>query len=178
MGNGDDCDDTPMPSTTAIPAPASAQFTATLTPAMTAEQLPAAAAATTNILPTGQEVHVMDDGEFDALRRKLQMQTASRRYRRRKKEQTSQKNAEIQELREQLARLHELEADHVQYQQRSVESLEEELEQRRKEVEELSLEVETAAKEELDWVRLRFIQSTKDANSFLQINAVNSRFRK
>lgn len=93
-------------------------------------------------------------------------------------EQTSQKNAEIQELREQLARLHELEADHVQYQQRSVESLEEELEQRRKEVEELSLEVETAAKEELDWVRLRFIQSTKDANSFLQINAVNSRFRK
>ena len=39
------------------------------------------------LLPTGQLVHVINSTEFDELRRKLRMQTASRRYRKRKKVQ-------------------------------------------------------------------------------------------
>ncbi|KAL3663330.1 hypothetical protein V7S43_011736 [Phytophthora oleae] len=37
------------------------------------------------VLPTGQRVKVMNSAEFDELRRKLRMQTASRRYQKRKK---------------------------------------------------------------------------------------------
>ncbi|KAJ8575374.1 hypothetical protein ON010_g3838 [Phytophthora cinnamomi] len=41
--------------------------------------------STTHVPSTGQRVHVMNGAEFDELRRKLRMQTASRRYRKRKK---------------------------------------------------------------------------------------------
>ena len=38
-----------------------------------------------NVLPTGQRIRVTSPDEFEDLRRKVQMQTASRRYRKRKK---------------------------------------------------------------------------------------------
>ncbi|CAH0485185.1 unnamed protein product [Peronospora farinosa] len=38
-----------------------------------------------NVLPTGQRIRVINPDEFEELRRKVQMQTASRRYRKRKK---------------------------------------------------------------------------------------------
>ncbi|CAI5732292.1 unnamed protein product [Peronospora destructor] len=38
-----------------------------------------------NVLPTGQRIRVINPDEFEDLRRKVQMQTASRRYRKRKK---------------------------------------------------------------------------------------------
>ncbi|RMX63265.1 hypothetical protein DD238_007706 [Peronospora effusa] len=38
-----------------------------------------------NVLPTGQRIRVINPDEFEELRRKVQMQTTSRRYRKRKK---------------------------------------------------------------------------------------------
>jgi hypothetical protein len=44
-----------------------------------------AAPGTSHVLPTGQRLHIINKAEFDESRRKLRMQTASRRYRKRKK---------------------------------------------------------------------------------------------
>ncbi|KUF91939.1 hypothetical protein AM588_10004462 [Phytophthora nicotianae] len=94
----------------------------------------------------------MNSAEFDELRRKLRMQTASRRYRKRKKQEARQQKTQILELQAELARLQELEAQTKQYQQRSTESLERELKIHKDEAADLSDKVQAAAQEELDWV--------------------------
>ncbi|KAG7398670.1 hypothetical protein PHYBOEH_010719 [Phytophthora boehmeriae] len=94
----------------------------------------------------------MNDPEFEDFRRRIQMQTASRRYRKRKKEEKRQQNLQIQGLQAELVRLQELETEYRQYQQRSVESLEEELAARTDEVNDLTAQVADAVKEELYWV--------------------------
>ncbi|TDH73544.1 hypothetical protein CCR75_004077 [Bremia lactucae] len=104
--------------------------------------------ATSKILSTGQRIHVMNASEFDDLRRKLRMQTASRRYRKRKKEEARQQRAQILELQAELTRLKEIEAQTKQYQQRSIESLEKELKMHNDEVTDLSKKIQDAAKEE------------------------------
>uniref|UniRef100_A0AAV1VHU3 BZIP domain-containing protein n=1 Tax=Peronospora matthiolae TaxID=2874970 RepID=A0AAV1VHU3_9STRA len=106
------------------------------------------------MLPTGQLVHVINSTEFDELRRKLRMQTASRRYRKRKKEKSRQQKVEIQELQAELARLQEAEAQWKQYQKRSIESLQKELEMHEQEAIALSKKVQDGAKEEFDWVEV------------------------
>ncbi|KAI9981067.1 hypothetical protein PInf_010476 [Phytophthora infestans] len=113
---------------------------------------PRASVATTKVLSTGQRIHVMNSAEFDELRRKLRMQTASRRYRKRKKEEARQQKTRIQELQMELARFQELESQMTHYQQRSVESLEKELEIHRDEAADLSEKVKSATNEEQDWI--------------------------
>ncbi|CAI5742578.1 unnamed protein product [Peronospora destructor] len=107
-----------------------------------------------NVLPTGKPVHVLTSSEINELRRKLRMQTASRRYRKRRKEQSRHQKLQCQELKAELARLHEYESQWNQYQQRSVESLQDELEMRKNEAASLTETMKDAAKEELDWVEL------------------------
>ncbi|CAH0491272.1 unnamed protein product [Peronospora farinosa] len=107
-----------------------------------------------NVLPTGKRVHLLNSAEFNELRRKLRMQTASRRYRKRRKEQSRHQKMQLQELQAELARLHEYESQWNQYQQRSVESLQDELEMRKNEAASLTKTIKVAAKEELDWVEL------------------------
>ncbi|CAH0478727.1 unnamed protein product [Peronospora belbahrii] len=106
------------------------------------------------VLPTGQRVHLMNSAEFNELRRKLRMQTASRRYRKRRKEQIRHQKMQIQELQSELAHLHEYESQWKQYQQRSVTSLQTELKTHENEVASLTKTIQDAAKEELDWVEL------------------------
>ncbi|CAH0491273.1 unnamed protein product [Peronospora farinosa] len=108
-----------------------------------------------NVLPTGKRVHLLNSAEFNELRRKLRMQTASRRYRKRRKEQSRHQKMQLQELQAELARLHEYESQWNQYQQRSVESLQDELEMRKNEAASLTKTIKVAAKEELDWVEAR-----------------------
>ncbi|ETK95254.1 hypothetical protein F441_01833 [Phytophthora nicotianae CJ01A1] len=121
---------------------------------MSPHQQPRASASVgmSKVLPTGQRVHVMNSAEFDELRRKLRMQTASRRYRKRKKQEARQQKTQILELQAELARLQELEAQTKQYQQRSTESLERELKIHKDEAADLSDKVQAAAQEELDWI--------------------------
>ncbi|KAF1778380.1 Glycoside hydrolase superfamily [Phytophthora cactorum] len=107
--------------------------------------------ATSKVLPTGQRVHVMNSAEFDELRRKLQMQTASRGCRKRKKEAARQQKTQIQELQAELARLQDIEAQTKQYQLRPIESLLKELKTHQDEVADLSEKGQDAAKKELDW---------------------------
>ncbi|KAG2532210.1 hypothetical protein JM16_000473 [Phytophthora kernoviae] len=71
------------------------------------------------------------------------LESASEEIRRRK--------LHVQELQAELVGLQDLEAELTQYQQRSVESLQEDLDARTQEVNELLVQVEAAAKEELDW---------------------------
>ncbi|KAH7485178.1 uncharacterized protein KRP23_4232 [Phytophthora ramorum] len=92
----------------------------------------------------------MNPEEFDELRRKLRMQTASRRYRKRKKEEARKQKMQMQELQAELVSLQELEA----YRQRSVESMEEELKIHKAEVADLSGKIQDAAKEELHWMTI------------------------
>ncbi|KAG6611573.1 cell 5a endo1 [Phytophthora cinnamomi] len=101
-----------------------------------------------------QRVHVMNGAEFDELRRKLRMQTASRRYRKRKKDEARQQKMKIQELQSELFRLQELEAQSKKYQERSQESLESELKIHEDEIGNLWGKMQEAAKEELDWVSM------------------------
>ncbi|KAG7383504.1 hypothetical protein PHYPSEUDO_003597 [Phytophthora pseudosyringae] len=136
---------------------------------------------TTSVLPTCQRVHVMSSAELDEFRRKLRMQTASRRFRKRKKvgppkypvafapllslhqylqlvcgrqEQSRKGKRKVQELQAELAHLRDIEAQSEQYQQRSVESLQEELHIHEQELASLSEKVQEAVKEELDWVSM------------------------
>ena len=62
---------------------------------------------------------------------------------------------QYQELQAELARLHEYESQWNQYKQRSVESLQDELEMRKNEAASLTETIKDAAKEELDWVEAR-----------------------
>ncbi|KAG7383506.1 hypothetical protein PHYPSEUDO_003599 [Phytophthora pseudosyringae] len=117
--------------------------------------------ATSKVLPTPRQVHVMNSAEFDELRRKLRMQIASRRYRKRKKEESRQQKAQIQQLQAELARLEDMETQTKQYQQRSLESLEGELKLRKDEVVDLSEKIQDAAKEELDWITAMSSHSRK-----------------
>ncbi|KAG2769302.1 hypothetical protein PC129_g11455 [Phytophthora cactorum] len=110
--------------------------------------------ATSKVLPTGQRVHVMNSAEFDELRRKLQMQTASRGCRKRKKEAARQQKTQIQELQAELARLQDIEAQTKQYQLRPIESLLKELKTHQDEVADLSEKGQDAAKKELDWINV------------------------
>ncbi|OWZ15433.1 hypothetical protein PHMEG_00010920 [Phytophthora megakarya] len=109
---------------------------------------------TSSVLPTGQKVKVLNSIEFDDLRRKLRMQTASRRYRKRKKEESRRQKKQIQELQAELARLQDLESQTKQYQLRSIESLEEELKIHQSEITDLSGKLQDAAKVERDWINL------------------------
>ncbi|KAI9910976.1 hypothetical protein PsorP6_010771 [Peronosclerospora sorghi] len=105
-------------------------------------------------LSSGQRVHVMDSAEFDELRRKLRMQTASRRYRKRKKDQSRQQKMQIQELQVELAHLQEVEAQWKQYSQRSEESLEKELDAHKNAIASLEKKIQEAQEEEVEWVKL------------------------
>ncbi|KAG3015092.1 hypothetical protein PC121_g14219 [Phytophthora cactorum] len=96
----------------------------------------------------------MNSAEFDELRRKLRMQKASRRYRKRKKEAARQQKTQIQELQAELVRLQDIEAQTQQYQQRSIECLEQELKIHKDEVTDLTEKVQDAAKEELEWIHV------------------------
>ncbi|KAL7678512.1 hypothetical protein Plhal304r1_c102g0175291 [Plasmopara halstedii] len=104
------------------------------------------------VSPTGERVHVMNSAEFDDLRRKLRMQTASRRYRKRKKEEARQEKAQVLELQAELTRLEDIKLQTQQYQQRSIESLKKELEMHEKEVTDLTEKVREAVKEEQEWI--------------------------
>jgi HD-GYP domain-containing protein (c-di-GMP phosphodiesterase class II) len=64
------------------------------------------------------------------------------------------KKKQVQELKAELARLQDIERQMKQYEQRSVESLEEELAKHKQEVADLSVKIGEAAQEELDWVSL------------------------
>lgn len=108
--------------------------------------------ALSKVLPCGQRVHVMNSIEFDELRRKLRMQTASRRYRKRKKEEARQQKVQVLELQAELTRLKEIKSQAKQYQQRSIESLEKELRMHKDEVSDLTEKIQDAAKEEQEWV--------------------------
>ncbi|POM76015.1 Hypothetical protein PHPALM_6796 [Phytophthora palmivora] len=110
--------------------------------------------STSQVLSTGQRVNVLNPAEFEELRRKLRMQTASRRYRKRKKEESRRQKVQILELQTELARLRDLEGQTKQYQQRSIESLEEELKIHHDEIADLSEKLQDAAKEEVDWINL------------------------
>ncbi|KAG3157626.1 hypothetical protein PC116_g16395 [Phytophthora cactorum] len=101
----------------------------------------------------------MNSAEFDELRRKLRMQKASRRYRKRKKEAARQQKTQIQELQAELVRLQDIEAQTQQYQQRSIESLEQELKIHKDEVTDLTEKVQDAAKEELEWSQIHVMSS-------------------
>ncbi|CAI5742818.1 unnamed protein product [Hyaloperonospora brassicae] len=94
----------------------------------------------------------MNATEFDELRRKVQMQTASRRYRKRKKEISRHKTMRLQRLQVELSRLQDREAQMKKYQQHSVESLQQELEMHQDEVANLSCKVEAATSSERDWI--------------------------
>ncbi|RLN56141.1 hypothetical protein BBP00_00008157 [Phytophthora kernoviae] len=74
------------------------------------------------------------------------LESASEEIRRRK--------LHVQELQAELVGLQDLEAELTQYQQRSVESLQEDLDARTQEVNELLVQVEAAAKEELDRINV------------------------
>ncbi|KAE9070855.1 hypothetical protein PF010_g26106 [Phytophthora fragariae] len=115
----------------------------------------AAATTTSHVLPNGQRVHVMNGAEFDELRRKLRMQTASRRYRKRKKDESRQQKMKLQERQSELARLQELETQLRNYQKRSRGSLEGELKFHKEEIADLwTKKIQNAAKKEIDWVNL------------------------
>ncbi|KAG2915241.1 hypothetical protein PC117_g18079 [Phytophthora cactorum] len=114
---------------------------------------------TSKVLRTGQRVHIMNSAEFDEFRRKLRMQKASRRYRKRKKEAARQQKTQIQELQAELVRLQDIEAQTQQYQQRSIESLEQELKIHKDEVTDLTEKVQDAAKEELEWSQIHVMSS-------------------
>ena len=60
----------------------------------------------------------------------------------------------VQELQEELSRLQYMEAQTKQYQQRSVESLQQELKMHQDKVADLRGKIEDATREELDWVTL------------------------
>ncbi|KAL3674795.1 hypothetical protein V7S43_000723 [Phytophthora oleae] len=96
----------------------------------------------------------MNSAEFDELRRKLRAQTASRRYRKRKKEESRQQKSKILELQAELTRLQDLETQTKQYQQRPIASLENELQMHQDEISDLSQKVQNAVNEELDWINL------------------------
>ncbi|KAL3657770.1 hypothetical protein V7S43_017342 [Phytophthora oleae] len=115
---------------------------------------PSPSTTTSNVLPTGQRVKVMNSAEFDERRRKLRMQTASRRYRKRKKEESRQQKSKILELQAELTRLQDLETQTKQYQQRTIASLEKELQMHQDEISDLSQKVQNAANEELNWINL------------------------
>ncbi|EEY64798.1 uncharacterized protein PITG_15577 [Phytophthora infestans T30-4] len=68
------------------------------------------------------------------------------------KEEARQQKTRIQELQMELARFQELESQMTHYQQRSVESLEKELEIHRDEAADLSEKVKSATNEEQDWI--------------------------
>ncbi|KAI9910335.1 hypothetical protein PsorP6_010767 [Peronosclerospora sorghi] len=106
------------------------------------------------VLSSGQRVHVMDSAEFDEMRRKLRMKTASWRCRKQKKEQSRQQKMKIQELQSELALLLEVEAQWKQYTQRSEESLEEELEAHKREIASLEKRIQDAQDKEVEWVRM------------------------
>ncbi|KAG1695848.1 hypothetical protein DVH05_019186 [Phytophthora capsici] len=107
-----------------------------------------------NVLPTGQSVKVMNSVEFDELRRKLRMQTASRRYRKRKKDEARLQKSKILALQAELTRLQDIETQMKLYQQRPIASLEKELQMHQDNISDLSQKVQTAASEELDWINL------------------------
>lgn len=70
-----------------------------------------------------------------------------------RQEETRKKKKKIQELKAELARLQDIERQSKQYEERSLESLEEELAKHKQEMAELSVKIGEAAQEELDWVR-------------------------
>lgn len=103
------------------------------------------------VLPTGQEVHVMDDTEYEDLRRKLQMQITSQCYLKSEKDETRHQKMQLQQYRAELARLKQLEAEHLRYRQRPMESLQQELAALTQEVADLSQQVEAATAKERHW---------------------------
>ncbi|KAF1778384.1 hypothetical protein GQ600_9726 [Phytophthora cactorum] len=103
--------------------------------------------------PLGQHVHVMDDDELANMRRRMEVQTAVLSHDKHKRfEEVRQQKLHIQQLQAKVARLLEIEAQFKQYEKRTVESLQEELEVHEREVADLSRKLETAAKKEIEWV--------------------------
>ncbi|KAH7485047.1 hypothetical protein PRIC1_004348 [Phytophthora ramorum] len=94
----------------------------------------------------------MNSAEFRELRRKLRMQVASRRFRKRRKDESRQRKMQIQALQAELAHLRDVEGQIKRYEHLSVQSLQEELHIHEQEVASLSDKVLEAAKEELQWV--------------------------
>ncbi|KAG2769301.1 hypothetical protein PC129_g11456 [Phytophthora cactorum] len=103
------------------------------------------------VLPLGQHVHVMDDDELANMRHRMEVQTAVLSHDKHKREEVRQQKLHIQQLQAKVARLLEIEAQFKQYEKRTVESLQEELEVHEREVADLSRKLETATKKEIEW---------------------------
>ncbi|CAH0479392.1 unnamed protein product [Peronospora belbahrii] len=102
-----------------------------------------------SILLTGQRVHVSSSAEFEELRRKVQMQMASRRY-----QAARHRKMHLQKLQVELSHLQYMEAETKQYQERSVNSLQQELKMHQDVVADLCSKLQDAAREELDWINV------------------------
>ncbi|CAH0521956.1 unnamed protein product [Peronospora belbahrii] len=90
-----------------------------------------------SILLTGQRVHVSSSAEFEELRRK---------------EAARHKKMHLQKLQVELSHLQYMEAETKQYQEHSVDSLQQELKMHQDVVADLCSKLQDAAREELDWV--------------------------
>ncbi|KAG7383505.1 hypothetical protein PHYPSEUDO_003598 [Phytophthora pseudosyringae] len=112
----------------------------------------AASGTSQEIHPTGQRVHVMNEDELNGLCWRLGAQTAALRQAKLQKNEVRGHKLLIQQLRVELSRLQQTEAQLKQYEQRSVQSLEEELALHQREVADLSRKLQHAAVEETDWV--------------------------
>ncbi|CAH0521968.1 unnamed protein product [Peronospora belbahrii] len=101
---------------------------------------------------TAKVVHEICGTERNELRRKAQVLTASLQQAKRNNMDVSYQQHQLEELQSELCRLLHIEAQLKEYEKRSVESIEHELQVLQQEVANLSKCVQAALQEELDWI--------------------------
>ncbi|CAI5741945.1 unnamed protein product [Hyaloperonospora brassicae] len=102
--------------------------------------------------PADKTVQAICAAELRDLSREAQVRTASFQRSKQDKETASHQHHQIQELQSELFQLLQTEAQLVEYEQRSVDSIEAELQMCKEEIARLSGQVQEATQKELDWV--------------------------
>ncbi|KAF4034609.1 hypothetical protein GN244_ATG13423 [Phytophthora infestans] len=103
-------------------------------------------------LPTGQHVHVLNGSELADLCRKVVAKTAAVSHAKHKKEEERRLKLQTRQLQAELSRLQYKETKLKQYERRSVESLQGELELHQRAIADLAQKLQRGAQHELTWV--------------------------